>query len=390
MEQGSTYVSLAASQDSPSARTLVATFRHALPVVSRCATYEFEDVIAEVDAVEAVDVNPRPWSRRMTRLETMAPPLFAPFSRSRLPNDRRYELLFVAVHSAADLRQMQPLGRFLASARMTACHIDEIWAHDILRRTGELALLRRFDLLFTACLGGVEALQEATGRPCQYLPPSVDALRFCPYPANDPRVVDVYLMGRRRRELHQALREATRSSGRIYLFDTALWTTVYDATEHRLQLAEIAKRSKYFVVDIAKADRPGDTGQQQEIGTRYFEGAAAGSVLVGVVPRSAAFGKLFGWQDSVIPMEASSAGVAALLAELDGDPTRVERIRRENAAQSLRLHDGVYRWEQVLRAAGLEPLPALQARKQRLAGRAQSIEDAARAARAEANLSDGR
>ena len=380
MEQGFTHVPLTANPDSAPARTLVATYRRALPMVSRCATFEFEDVIAEVDAVDQIDVNQVPWSRRMTRLETLAPSLFTAFSPARLPNHQKYDLLFVSVHAAADLCRMQPLGRFLASARTTACHVDEIWAHDIGRRIPELAQLRRFDLLFTACMGGVEALQQATGRPCYYLPPSVDTLRFCPFPANHSRVIDVYLMGRHRHELHQALREATSTNGRIYLFDTALWTTVYDATEHRLQLAALAQRTKYFVVDIAKANRPGDTGPQQEIGTRYFEGAAAGSVLVGVVPESTAFGKLFGWPDSVVPMETSPAGVSALLAELDADPARVARIGRENAAQSLRLHDGAHRWEQVLRAAGLEPLPALQARKQRLEERAKSIEDVARAA----------
>ena len=379
MEQGFTHVPLTANQDSAPARTLVATYRHALPMVSRCATFEFEDVISEVDAVDWIDVNVKPWSRRIARLETMAPPLFAPFSTAHLPNHRKYDLLFVSVHGAKDLCRMQPLSRFLASARTTACHVDEIWAHDIGRRIPELAQLRRFDMLFTACLGGVEALHEATGRPCYYLPPSVDALRFCPFPANHPRIIDVYLMGRHRRELHQALREATATGGRIYLFDTALWTTVYDATEHRLQLAAIAQRTKYFVVDVAKADRPGDTGPQQEIGTRYFEGAAAGSVLIGVVPRSAAFGKLFGWPDSVVPMESNPTGVTALLAELDADPDRVARIGRENAAQSLRLHDGVHRWEQILRAAGLAPLPALAARKKRLEERANSIEDVARA-----------
>lgn len=371
---------LTATQDSAPARTLVATYRNALPMVSRCATFEFEDVIAEVEAADRVDVNRKPWSRRLTRLETLAPPLFKMLSPARLPSHQTYDLFFASVHAAADLCRMQPLGSFLASARTTACNVDEIWAHDIGRRTAELAQLRRFDILFTACLGGVEALQRATGRPCYYLPPSVDTLRFCPFPADHARVVDVYLMGRHRRELHQALRQATAATGRIYLFDTALWTTVYDEVEHRLQLAAIAKRTKYFVVDIAKADLPGDTGPQQEIGIRYFEGAAAGAVLIGVVPRSVAFGKLFGWPDSVVPMEASPEGVAAVLAELDADPTRVARIGRENALQSLRLHDGAYRWEQVLRAAGLEPLQALEARKQRLEERAKSIEDTASAA----------
>ncbi len=42
--------------------------------------------------------------------------------------------------------------------------------------------------------------------------------------------------------------------------------------------------------------------------------------------------------------------------------------------QVLRRHDSVYRWEQILRAAGLEPLPQLQERKRMLERRAAEIE----------------
>jgi len=40
----------------------------------------------------------------------------------------------------------------------------------------------------------------------------------------------------------------------------------------------------------------------------------------------------------------------------------------------MRRHDGVYRWERILRAVGLEPLPALSARKQQLDRLASEIE----------------
>jgi hypothetical protein len=40
----------------------------------------------------------------------------------------------------------------------------------------------------------------------------------------------------------------------------------------------------------------------------------------------------------------------------------------------VRRHDGAYRWEQILRAVGLDPLPALAARKERLEARAKEVE----------------
>jgi hypothetical protein len=62
--------------------------------------------------------------------------------------------------------------------------------------------------------------------------------------------------------------------------------------------------------------------------------------------------------------------------ELDKDPKRQEQIRRNNMIQSLLRHDWACRWEHILKIAGLQPMPELLERKQRLANLARMIEKA--------------
>jgi hypothetical protein len=112
-------------------------------------------------------------------------------------------------------------------------------------------------------------------------------------------------------------------------------------------------------------DRPDKRGNQIEIGNRYFEGTAAGAILVGERPNNQEFDKLFDWPDVVIPLPYNSSDVN-LIRELDKQPERQDRIRRTNAAQALLRHDWVYRWETILKTAGLEPMPELLQRKEHL------------------------
>ena len=146
--------------------------------------------------------------------------------------------------------------------------------------------------------------------------------------------------------------------------------------EHRSLFANIAMRSRYFIVNPGKIDSPAETNQQIEFGTRYFEGAASGTVMIGERPENKEFETHFDWTDGVISMQFGSDEVAQILMELDRDPERQAQIRKANVTQSLRRHDWVYRWEAVLRMAGLDPIPALHERKRRLQNLAGVAEDA--------------
>jgi hypothetical protein len=118
---------------------------------------------------------------------------------------------------------------------------------------------------------------------------------------------------------------------------------------------------------------PGLTGRQIEIGNRYFEGAASGAIMVGEVPKNEVFETLFDRTDSVIRLPYDSQDIDVLIKELDADPERQERIRRRGVAQALKRHDWVYRWEAVLKTAGLELLQEGLERKDRLRKLAETV-----------------
>jgi hypothetical protein len=212
----------------------------------------------------------------------------------------------------------------------------------------------------------VDALNDAIGDRCQFLAPGVDALLFRPYPANLKRVVDIYSIGRRSDATHQALLKLAKEKGFFYLHDSVVGNHAFNATEHRLLFANIAKRSRYFIVNPALIDQQKIRGNQSEMGNRYFEGAAAGAIMIGERPTNKEFEKMFDWPDAVLNLSYGSVEIGKIIEEVESKPRWETTMRRNNIVQSLLRHDWAYRWEAVLRAAELNPLQGLVDRKSRL------------------------
>ena len=201
----------------------------------------------------------------------------------------------------------------------------------------------------------------------------MDALSFCPYPDSHERVIDVYSMGRRPHLTHQKLLEMARTSGLFYVHDTIAGSQAINAREHRALVANMAKRSRYFLVNPGKFDEPAHTAHQVEFGYRYFEGAASGAIMIGERPNNEVFPKLFDWPDAVTELPHTSGDIEAIIRDLDRDPERQDRIRRTGVVQALMRHDWVYRWETILTAAGLEVSSNAQERKARLRKLAEQV-----------------
>jgi len=345
------------------------------PVLSRCLRFEFEDQIAELDRCEILSPiheqvrNPTlRWIADRLDSTLRAPRLFSP------PLERRYSLLFYLMQSFPDLYPLVPWSRLHSAADVSACYIDELWTHEIPKNSGAMDLLRRFDVIFVSFEGSVEALAHATHRPCYFVPPSVDALALCPFPRPPARVIDFYAMGRRPPQTHAALLRRAQRGDWFYHYDTFENARFTDHREHRQRLAGLIQRTRYFLVNTATCNEPSRTRGQRELGYRYFEGAAAGTVLIGDAPRTNSFDTLFGWPDAVIPLPFDSVDIAPILDALDADPQRVERIRRANIVNSLRKHDHVYRWAEVLKAVGLPETDMMQQRRRALEELAAEVE----------------
>ena len=345
------------------ARVLLLSRRGLDPVISRCCPYEFEDVICAVDQVDLLVPSYRRRSyfifnlvvnklgRRAAVLRGINPGIRA----QRL--SRNYELFFAVFQFATDAAVLNAVPGWRKRSRLAVCWLEELWAGDLHRLQAQLALLRRFDVIFTNCLGSMEGLARATGRPVIYQPPGVDALRFHPGVPPVERVIDVFNMGRRHPTTHQALMEWARQGRRFYLFDTFQGNIrVQDPAEHRLQLANLIKRSRFFLANRAKANAEGETKRQEELGFRFFEGAAGGAVMIGEAPQVSAFRENFNWPDALIPMPFGDMAIGDLIEELEAQPERLARVRAANVENTLRRHDWVYRWRAVLSYLGL-PVP---------------------------------
>jgi hypothetical protein len=341
----------------------------------RCAHFEFEDVISQIDSVEflAPCFDPTGFRHKLAKQIAYHTPFALNPGIRKCPVKKNYDLFLAVCGDPTDLLRINALGDWRASCKTAVCLIDEVWARQMANYQNFLRLLEKFDSVILYYSQSVDPLNERIGHKCVFMPPGVDAIRFCPYPNPPKRVVDVYSMGRRSETTHRTLLRMVTENGLFYLHDSIAADQVLNPTEHRLLFANIAKRSRYFIVNPGLIDRPDVRGNQVEIGNRYFEAAASGAIMLGERPNNAEFERLFDWPDSLIHVPYDSADIDKVVNALDEDPEKQERMRRTNVTQALKRHDWVYRWEAILKSSGLEPLPELFRRKELLKDLAEVI-----------------
>ena len=359
-------------------RICIPTWRNFTRSPYRCGFYEAQDVLVEIDDVDLICLErDLTWGARIkSRLRRI--PQRHDHSRKlihasqglkevKLPED--YDLLIVVYNTFWDLHFINAIQRWKDHCKISICWIDELWASSIPRYKYWLHALNQFDYVFTGHRGSLSALSQVLDRPCYWLPAGIDALRFSPYPDPPSRVIDVYSIGRRYEGIHREMLKAAERGKLFYVHDTIANTAEADTDEyqqHRYLIASIAKRSRYFIVAPAKMDTSHETQGQLEIGSRYYEGLAAGTVMIGEAPDCEAYRELFGWPGVVIQIQPDGSDIMDVLTDLDSDPKRMAAISRRNTKEALLHHDWVYRWNEMFRVVGVEPLPRMAARQRRL------------------------
>jgi glycosyl transferase family 1 len=344
--------------------------------VWRASLREFEDIIVDVDAVDVLAPTPGRWHRHRKRIALRVgrdSNVIVNPGMPRIRLDRDYDLFFAICEKTSELLNLTALEGWNDRCRISACLVSELWVKEMPFFKSCLKMLAKFDYVFSYLSQSVEAINQAIPGRCLYLAPGVDTRLFMPDP-KAARSIDVFSLGRRPEHLHQALLTAAHADKIFYVYDTINDLHAHDLGQHRLLVANIAKRSRYFVVYPAKWDSPQERGDQSEMGARYFEGAAAGTVLIGERPSTEQFDKTFFWPDAVVELPRDRHGIEEVMTEMDREPDRQDKVRRTNVVQALRRHDWVHRWETVLATAGLEPMPALVRRRERLADLAAVIE----------------
>lgn len=359
------------------ARVCIYSQRHLQQLLSACSEYEFEDVICELDGVDVLSPQPsrlfeirRRFANQLSRRAAIVS--FNPGVRE-IRFDRDYDLFLAKFMLQKDLLSLNAVRDWRKHCRTAICWLAETWVSNLSHWKGYAKILSQFDYVILNCRTSVQPVQDMINKPCFYLPTGVDAIKFCPYPNPPLRSVDVYSIGRKSQVTHRALLKMAEQKRIFYLYDTIIRKETAQPAEHRSLIANIAKRSRYFLVNPAKIDRGFETCGQNEIGFRYFEGAAAGTVMIGEHPETEVFREHFGWPDSVIRVPFDTPVITDILAELDSQPERIAKARKNNIVQSLLRHDWAYRWNTILNIAGLKPSAALTQRLEYLKKLAEEI-----------------
>ncbi len=363
-------------------QVLLLSMRRLADLVAYCTQYEFEDLIAEVagaDRVELGDQRALELSRRAYKLLWLASGSrklarrIAP-APSTVTLERDYELFFPTFNHAHELYALAGVPNWRARCRVAACYINEVWAH--LLPGYLIELLSRFDHIFLGTRSAVEHVARISGRPCSYLPLAVDVVRFSPWPNPPARSIDVCNIGRRSPVTHEALVALASARKIFYYFDTFAGGVgihknqrtfrVEAPDQHRLFLANLLRRSRYYIANRSRINEPAYADRGEEISGRFYEGAAAGCVMLGEAPNTEDFRSQFGWPDAVIRMPFDYSDVEHLLRDLDSDPERLARILRDNARNAALQHDWVYRLRTVFAAVGIARTPAMLDRERLL------------------------
>lgn len=352
------------------------TWRHFKRNAYRCGLYEAQDVLSEIDDVDLIPLEPA-WAAWVDEYWLRTPLYHDRFSKLILANpglkkvrlSKDYELFIAVCATFWDLPNINAIERWKDHCKTSICWLDELWVSDIPSYKHWLPALRQFDYVFVGYRDTVPALSRTADLPCFWLPGGVDALRFSPLSDPATRAVDVYSIGRRHEGIHHEMLNAAKRGEIFYLHDThegGGMIGVSDHRQHRDLFANIAKRSRYFVVAAAKMDLNDYAQGQVEVGFRYFEGAAAGTVMIGEAPDCDAYRELFGGPEAVIQIEPDGSDAMAVLQELSSEPERTAAISRRNTREALLRHDWLHRWSEMFRIVGIESSPRKALREQRL------------------------
>jgi hypothetical protein len=364
-------------QSAPSrdARVCLLSARQVRDRVTDAYIYELEDIICDVDAVDLITYSKPPdlarkvytLTSQITRSSQLAN-LITPTFETPYALDKDYDLLIVVFRNIFEILSIKSIKNWRQRCKKAVCYMIESWnnPHWLHNRMALLETLKEFDHIFLGVHNSVDAIANYTQRPCSHLVYGVDTIRFCPYPSAPNRCIDITSLGRRSTVTHQALLEQAAQGNLFYYYDTGSNLRMINPQEHRFMNANLLKRSRYFVTNCAAADEPEKIGVGHEIGYRFFEGAAAGTVMIGMPPATELFNQYFGWPDAVIPMPYDAPAVAEVIAELDAQPERLAAIRRNSVVASLLQNDWVYRWRDVLSVVGLDALPNTSLREAKL------------------------
>jgi hypothetical protein len=191
-----------------------------------------------------------------------------------------------------------------------------------LTKIGFAASVERLDPCFVAYREAVDELKpKFPVAKFVWLPSGAHTDVF--YPRKEEKTIFAFWLGRRYEPLHQALLMYCEARGLRYVYSK-------DERFTTEQVGQLTSSAQYFLATPPDLDDPQRTGGFSPLVMRYFEGLAAGTRLLGVLPRS-------GEYESILPTNAFcqvSPDGSDLAKRLDEDRSNPNNQRAVDAASA--------------------------------------------------------
>ena len=366
-------------------RVLIVSTRRVSNLLGSGPIYEFEHAIAGLEGADVIEIDDHDgsWYMKLAQRVNTAVRLA---TRGRIGHrgpipwpadgrvERDYELTLLMTDTVFNMRYLNLVRHARERSRRVLMYVPEVWPEVF-----ESARLGRqnfslVDHFFIGTVSSVERLANVSGRGVTALPASVSTLRFLPTLRWRERPVDLAWPGRRLEPMHTDLMRLTGKPGWLYYYDGFSGAWAEDPIVQRDWLAGLMMRTRFAIGHHARAGQPELHRGNLQVPGRFFEGAAAGAVLVGSPPDSTDWQSCGAWPDAIIPMALEHPGADRLLLDLAADIPRMEAASRRNVIESLRRNDCAHRWAKMLDTVGAERGHALERHLALLEERAQALE----------------
>jgi hypothetical protein len=194
----------------------------------------------------------------------------------------------------------------------------EQWEHDIdnLARIVDAQRMTACFVIYRA--SAVELQARYPGLPFYRVPMGFNSGAF--HDLELERDLYAFWMGRRHEPLHRALVAHCAGRGIVYRY-----SLTRDDPDTVAELNRLISRSRYFVVTPPDVDNPARTGAFSPFTTRYLEGPAAGSRLLGVIPGDRAEYDELLPEGAMVECAPDGSDLAEVLERADADPRFDER-----------------------------------------------------------------
>lgn len=343
------------------------------------AWHEAEDVLVDCDGatlalLDQHGKNPRVRARRVAgraARRVAGRNLVLPAAhRGVTTKVQRAEHLIFLAHGPWDVPLLERLRVLRRRAETISVWLPEIWPTQLADPRIRYEGYAMIDHLF---LGVPEAMEPfgaiAPTTEIHYVPPATDVVAFGGGAVDGHRSIAVLGIGRRKESQHEQILDWATKNNELYLYDTVSGKA-HHWRNHRRALADWYRHANIAICNYGKHDQPNLIGGLRVMPGRFFEGMAAGPVMIGMPPSIEEQRRLLGVD---IVESTETTDVVALLDKFS-DPAAAKAIRIRNMALAARGHDWAHRWRTILNHIGLPEPPALDARIAGLAAEADRLE----------------